>query len=80
MEEKVREAIEAIMAQMQCPANFECVESEFQVLCKAEDFGLERYVECLEHNAKLCKFAVSFGVGYLCRCPMRVHLSKELKK
>ncbi len=78
--EEVRKAIEEIMGQMECPADFKCAESGFEVLCKAEDFGLEHYVECLEADAGHCKFAVSFGYGHLCRCPLRVYISKNLKK
>jgi hypothetical protein len=80
MEEKVRRTVEEIIGQMQCPKNFPCVESEFEALCKARDFGLEHYVECLEPEPLRCKFALSFGAGYLCQCPLRVYVSKNMNK
>ncbi|MHC4426847.1 MAG: hypothetical protein ACYSYV_12235 [Planctomycetota bacterium] len=60
MEENVGKTVEKIMAQMRCAKKFECVESEFEILCKA--------------------FALCFGAGYLCSCPLRVYVAKNLKK
>lgn len=80
MEKKVRKAIKKIMAQMQCAKNFECAESEFDVICKAKDFGLKHYLECLEPEPQSCNYALCFGAGYLCSCPLRVYVSKNLKK
>jgi hypothetical protein len=80
IEEEVRKTVKEIIGQMQYPKDFPCVESEFEVLCKARDFGLEHYVECLEPEPPRRKFALSFGAGYLCQCPLRVYVSKNLKK
>ena len=80
VDEKVREAIEEIMGRTQCPKNFRCAESEFEVLCKAKDIGLDSYLECLEHDASRCKFALPFGNSYFCRCPVRVYVFEKLKK
>ncbi len=80
MNERDRKTIEEIIGQMQCPKNFKCAEAGFDVLCKAKDFGLECYLKCLEPNPLSCKFALSFGDGHLCQCPLRVYLSKKLKK
>ena len=80
MEEKVVDAFEDIKTQMECKKNFECTESEFAVLCKARDFGLKDYIECLEAEPQRCRLAVSFGAAYFCRCPMRVYIAKTLKK
>ncbi|MBL7065696.1 MAG: hypothetical protein ISS49_16065 [Anaerolineae bacterium] len=41
MREKVKERIEGILGQMDCPKNFQCADSGFENLCKARDFGLE---------------------------------------
>jgi hypothetical protein len=72
--------IEEIMAGMKCPKNFHCAQSGFTELCKARDFGVEKYLDCLENNPRECPFALSFGYGYLCQCPLRVYISKKLKK
>ena len=80
MEKKLRKTIKKVMARMRCARNFECAESEFDTLCEAEDFGLEHYIECLEPEPLHCSFALCFGAGYLCSCPLRVYVSKNLKK
>ena len=78
MEPEHRAKIDEIMGEMDCPKQFECAKSGFENLCKAKDSGLEHYVDCLEPQPPACSFALSFGVGYLCQCPLRVYLAKEL--
>ena len=80
MNENYENRIKEITGQVKCPKDFRCAKSGFENLCKARDFGLEDYLECLEDNPINCKFSVSFGSGYLCQCPLRVYISKELKK
>ena len=80
MNEEDKKIIEEIMAGMSCPKNFSCAESGFEILCKARDFGLDSYLECLESNSQNCSFALSFGAIYFCQCPLRVYLGKKLKK
>jgi len=80
MKEEDRRRIEEIVDGMQCPKDFQCVESGFERMCKAKDFGLESYLECLDGNPQGCPFSLSFGEGHFCRCPLRVYLSKNLKR
>jgi hypothetical protein len=80
MTEEIRKKIEELMAGMQCPADFECAASGFEHLCKARDFGLDSFLECLEDSPSKCAFALSFGSTYFCQCPLRVYLSKALGK
>jgi hypothetical protein len=28
----------------------------------------------------LCSFMISFGYGYMCKCPVRIFISKEFEK
>jgi len=79
MKVKDRKKMQEIMGTMSCPENFICAELEPEMLCKAKDHGMEGYVDCLAENRSRCNFALSFGDGYFCRCPLRVFLSKELK-
>ena len=77
MDEQRRKHVEEIMAGMECRKGFQCVESQFEHLCKARDFGLPDYVDCLETEETLaCEFAVPFAHACLCRCPLRVYLAK----
>ena len=80
MKDEDRKKIDEIMAGMQCPKNFKCAECGFELLCEAEDTGLEGYLKCLDKSPWACSFAVPFGRKHFCRCPLRVYLSKELKK
>lgn len=80
MRDEDRQKIEEIMSGMKCPKNFRCADHGFEMLCKGKDFGVERYIDCLEKDAFKCPFAVSFGGSFLCQCPLRVYLAKKLKK
>jgi hypothetical protein len=81
MNDKDRKKIEEIMGAMQCPKNFKCAESGFEEhLCRATDFGAEKYLDCLEENPSACLFALPFRYGHMCQCPLRVYLCKYLKK
>jgi hypothetical protein len=79
MKEKHKKKIEEIIGTTKCPKDFKCTESEFEVMGKVKDVGLENYIECLESDSRVCMFALSFGDGYLCQCPLRVYLAKKLK-
>jgi hypothetical protein len=80
MKEEHRKKIQEIIGEMKCPKNFECAEMGFENLCKARDFGLERYLECLEKYPGQCRFALRYGSGYFCQCPLRVYVAKTLKE
>jgi hypothetical protein len=75
-EDKAR--IEKIRASMKCPKNFRCLEFDLTHLCKAKDIGMKSYLECLEKKPPECAFALSWGDGYFCECPMRLHIAKKL--
>jgi hypothetical protein len=80
MRDEDKQKIAEIMSRMQCPKNFICAETGFENLCKSNDFGVDGYIDCLEDIPSRCPFAISFGNGYICRCPLRVFLAKELGK
>ncbi len=80
MEEKVRETIEEIMGELQCPNDFRCAESGFEVLCKARHIGMDDYLECLESYPPQCKFASPFLDVYRCQCPVRGYVFEKLSK
>jgi hypothetical protein len=80
MEPEHKEQIEEIMAQMECEKDFACHKCGFEKICKAGDWGLPDYVECMEEEQTMCQFKVPFGDGVFCRCPLRVYVAKNLKK
>jgi hypothetical protein len=80
MEEDYSKKIEEITSQFKCPRDFRCCKSGFRTLCKAKDIGLETFLECLEESPRDCQFSLPFADIYLCECPLRVYVSKKLKK
>ena len=80
MGEEERKKIDEIINGLKCPKDFACAQSGFERLCKARDLGLESFLDCLEEKPAGCNFALAFGNGYLCQCPLRVYLAKKLKK
>ncbi len=48
--------------------------------CKVKHIGDEALVECLEEDPRACKFSWFIGHFYLCQCPHRVRIAKELEK
>lgn len=80
MKEEDKKKIEEIMQGLKCEKNFSCANSGFEILCKAEDIGLDNYLECLESDPQECNFALSFGYRFMCQCPIRGYLAKKLEK
>jgi hypothetical protein len=79
MEQEHQEQIEKTIAGMKCSKDFECHKSEFGNLCEANDIGVSGYIDCLEGNLCTCRFRIHFAGGYLCHCPLRVFIAKNLK-
>ncbi len=80
MEEDYRKEIEELIGQIQCPKDFECYKSGFDVLCRAKDVGTESpLLLCLDENLLQCKF-LNAGRGFVCECPLRNYIAKKLKK
>jgi hypothetical protein len=79
MNQEYLKEIEEIIDGMKCPKDFKCCKPGVDALCKAEDIGLESYLRCLEEDPEACKFSLSFGNASLCRCPLRVYITKKLK-
>lgn len=57
-----------------------CVESDFHVVCEARDIGMEGTLTCLEHDDCGCRFKLTLSFGQFCQCPVRVQISKSLRK
>ena len=79
MEDEVKKKIEELMETLQCSKDFICYKSGFKTLCKAKDHGLPGYLDCLEESPN-CTFALPFGKGHFCKCPIRIYIIKELGK
>jgi hypothetical protein len=83
-QEHVR-AIEKMMENLSCPKDFACYRSGLEALCAAKDIGTDICLECLEADPSGCQFSLAtgesylFGETYLCACPIRVYVCKNLK-
>ena len=80
MEQIDKKEIEEIIGQMTCPKEFKCYKSGLEVLCKAQDVGIELLLLCLEKNPLQCQFSFRFADRYFCECPLRVYIAKKLKR
>jgi hypothetical protein len=81
MEQDRKIDVEQIMGQLECPKDFQCCMSGLEDLCQATDIGSELFLGCLEADSEGCKFSFAFfGYGHLCECPLRVYITKKLKK
>ena len=76
LEKELREA----MGDIECPKGFKCCTEGLEKLCKAQDVGLEEFLECLEENPLECTFSVHYGAVFYCRCPLRVYIVKKFGK
>jgi hypothetical protein len=80
MDDDLRQKIEEITRQMECPKDFKCLRNGLEGLCEARDFGLKSFIYCLEDNPTECRFARDFGFKYICICPLRVFVAKKTGK
>jgi hypothetical protein len=80
METALKKEIEIIMEVLECPKDFVCYKSGFKRLCRAEDIGLQSFLQCLEVNPLDCKFSLEYGSLFICRCPLRKRIRKNLEK
>jgi hypothetical protein len=77
MNEMDKRAVDEMKANVQCGKDFQCLENDFENLCKARDMGLEGYVECIDDEGLGCHFSLPFGNSFFCSCPIRVYLIKK---
>ena len=80
METKYEIQIDKIMDVMTCPKGFKCYKSGLEELCKVADVGTEGFVKCLEEHPEQCWFSARSGQSYVCQCPLRIYVAKNLNK
>ncbi len=84
MEQEHIDAIEKIMGDLKCPSDFMCYKQGSEDPCQAKDVGLPSFVECLGNNPEECTsgclFRFPIGPSAFCHCPLRVYITKKLKK
>ena len=77
---KSEKGLPEIARDLECLKGFSCYQSGFKDLCKARDIGINTFLECLEKDANECMFSFQLDVSFLCECPLRIYIAKNLKK
>ncbi len=83
MEPQHLKKIETMMRGMKCDKDFICYKSNFENLCKCRNPGHGMPLNCLETDYQgkaSCKFRKSFAAGYLCTCPLRIYIARNLEE
>jgi hypothetical protein len=80
MEQEHVKELKEIIGGLACPGDFKCYTQGLKSLCKAEGVSLETFLEFLEEYAYQCPFQIPLvGESYR-RYPLRVYISKKIKK
>jgi len=79
MNSDLRSRINEIKKTMDCSKNFVCEESDFKDICRVEDIGAESFLYCKELIASNCTFRKQFADRYVCKCPIRLLVAKEIE-
>ncbi len=66
--EERQQRIDKIKRDITCCFDFKCEKSVFKSYPKVRSMG--ELLECHEEDAKECGHSLSFGHGFLCRCPL----------
>ncbi len=74
MPEAGRRTIEDVLNSMECPWAFACCQPGCGRLCPTRVTAGGKLLECREDRQQPCRFAVDFGIGRFCECPLRVFL------
>ena len=54
--------IKKLMKEIDCPKDFICMKDGYKNLCKAEDLGLDEFLECMQEDSSSC---IPFGLGVI---------------
>ena len=70
--------IEQIISGIDCPKDFACHRSGFKNLSRVKVIADGKLIECLQEDARMCQFALTFGNAIFCKCPLRFYIAKNL--
>ena len=77
--QKQQERVQEIMASMECPKGFPCYESNFEQMPNTKVVADGKVVECLEPKSATCSYALPFGFGRICTCPLRAYIAATFR-
>jgi hypothetical protein len=80
LSESQEQVIETIMAETNCPKDFECYRSKFENLCPARHLPRTNLIECQSGPWHKCLMSVAYGDKMrVCGCRLRNYVAAELE-
>ncbi|MHC4123444.1 MAG: hypothetical protein ACYSSI_07715 [Planctomycetota bacterium] len=67
-----KKAIEKNCGGIKYAQDRKCCASKSANICKVRDNGPDEFLECLEENARDCRFSLSFGETSHCLSPVQI--------
>ena len=77
LSEEQKRDIARLQAEIDCPREFECCDSDSADLCKVRYVGAHM-LECMEMLSRPCPFKSCLGEEGFCKCRIRYYLAANL--
>jgi len=71
--------VEKIVGRLQCPEDFYCYQSSHNWLSNREKRDGHPSSICLNEKLPGCNFSIPSQNNFLCKCPLRDYIAKELE-
>jgi hypothetical protein len=68
--------IDRIRDSVRCEKGFPCCNVGVALAGKVKVIAGGKLLDCLEADVAECGFALPFGDGFFCRCPLRKHIAQ----
>ena len=76
--EEHRKKVEVIAERIECPRGYECCKAGSARRPRVREVVTDQLIECLEDSHQPCAFAVDFGSGRFCECPVLNYIATSL--
>ena len=76
MDDMLRNRLDALRKETDCPSSATCAELGFMDVCTVKPDGAADFLGCDE--GATCELALDWGTRYYCRCPLRICIKEEL--
>ena len=70
--------VEKIVGRLKCPKDFYCYKSSHNWLSNKENRVVRPFSICLDEKLQECAFSIPAQNNFLCKCPLRDYITKEL--
>jgi len=80
------EQLEKLKKAVNCPKNFQCIESSFESICHGVVLAAGNTIldctksDCTPERRLSCPFHTRFGDGSFCTCPLRLYAAVKLQR